>query len=228
MAEFLRQQSLINQEKLSQLRICIIGTGAIGSFVALSLTKMGCSHLTLWDKDLVETHNVSNQFFTKESFGEPKVVAVAKECMRYSPAGIDVSVFNQFYDGQPLENFDVVIALTDNIEGRKACFAAAQHATKCQLYIDGRMGAEIFRSFAFSPSNAEQCKDYYDNYIDGVQNEELPCTARTIIYNVQLAASMISSFIKKFVQSEAMPFELIFDFKDYSLSKSRIEVKQVA
>jgi len=226
LAEFLRQQSLINQEKLSQLRICIIGTGAIGSFTALSLTKMGCGHLTLWDKDTVALHNVSNQFFTKEAYGEPKVVAVARECQRYAPSGIDVNIFNEFYEGQPLENFDVIIALTDNIEGRKAVFAAAQKSTKCQLYIDGRMGAEIFRSFAFCPSNAEQCKDYYDNYIDGVQNEVLPCTARTIIYNVQLAASMISSFIKKYVQCEAMPFELIFNFKDYTLSKSRIEMKQ--
>ncbi len=228
MAEFLRQQSLINQEKLSQLRICIVGTGAIGSFTALSLTKMGVTHLTLWDKDLVETHNVSNQFFNKESFGEPKVVAVAKECSRYTPTSIDIAVYNEFYQGQPLENFDIIIALTDNIEGRKACFTAAQKSERCQLYIDGRMGAEIFRSLAFAPRNADAAKDYSDNYIDGVVNEVLPCTARTIIYNVQLASAMIASFVKRFVQQESIPFELIFNFKDYSLSKSKLEVNKIA
>ena len=222
MAEYIRQQSLVNQQKLAELRIAIVGTGSIGSFTALALTKMGCEHLTLWDKDQVELHNVSNQFFNKDSIGLPKVVAAVDECKRYTPDKVDVEVFNEVYDQQSLDKFDVVIALTDNIEGRKAAFENAQKSAKTQLFIDGRMGGELFKGYSFNPHSALADK-YYQNYIEGVENEELPCTARTIIYNVMMSSSIITSYVKKFVNGEPLPFELIFSFQTFQLMKSKEE-----
>jgi molybdopterin/thiamine biosynthesis adenylyltransferase len=209
----------VNQAKLAELRIAIVGTGSIGSYTAQALTKMGVGHFQLWDNDLVELHNLSNQFFTKDSLEIPKVVAAEKECQRIAPSNVDIDIRNEFYSGQDLD-FDVVIALTDNIEGRKASFEAAKRSERCKLFIDGRMGAELFRGFAFNPHSAADADKYYKDYIDGVSNEELPCTARTIIYNVLLASSAIASFVKKFVQGETMPFMLIFNFGDYSFAKS--------
>jgi molybdopterin/thiamine biosynthesis adenylyltransferase len=223
MSEYLRQQAIVNQDKLAELRIAIIGAGSIGSFTALALTKMGCEHLTLWDKDTVELHNVSNQFFNRDSIGIPKVVATSQECQRYTPKNVDIMYYHEFYEGQKLDNFDVVIVLTDNIEGRKAAFEASKASPKVTLYIDGRMGGELFRTFCFNPKIAELAVEYYNDYIDGVQNEELPCTARTIVYNVMMVSSVIASFVKKFVNCEAAPFQLLFNFGNYSFSKSKLE-----
>jgi threonine dehydrogenase-like Zn-dependent dehydrogenase len=223
MAEFIRQQSLVNQAKLSNLRVCIVGAGSIGSFTALALTKMGIQHLALWDRDVVELHNISNQFYTRDAIDTPKVIAVLNECKRYTPSEIDIECFNNFYDGQGMERYDVVIALTDNIEGRKAAFEASQKSPKTQLFVDGRMGAELFRSFAFNPHDSTLSTEYFNDYIDGVVNEELPCTARSIIYNVAFAASVITSFVKKFVCDQKMPFQFIFDFSTYKMSKSKME-----
>ena len=223
MSEYLRQQSMINQTKLAELRIAIIGAGSIGSFTALALTKMGCEHLTLWDKDTVELHNVSNQFFNKDSIGIPKVVATTQECQRYTPKKVDIDFFHDYYEGQNLDNFDVVIALTDNIEGRKAAFEAAKTSQKAILFIDGRMGGELFRTFCFNPKTTALDEEYYNDFIEGVVNEELPCTARTIIYNVMMASSIIASFVKKLVNNEKMPFQLLFNFGNYSFSKSKME-----
>ena len=222
MAEFLRQQSLINQAKLRELRVAIIGCGSIGSFTALTLTKMGVQHLTLWDNDVVDLHNLSNQFYAKEALEAPKVVAVAQECQRYTPTEVDVEIFNEFYSGQNLDKFDIVIALTDNIEGRRAAFEASKASIGAKLFIDGRMGAETLRTFCLDPKNQADCEKYFKDYIDGVVNEELPCTARTIIYNVQMVASLISSFVKKHVQGEATPFQVIFSFTDYTYAKSKL------
>jgi molybdopterin/thiamine biosynthesis adenylyltransferase len=222
LAEFIRQQSLIDQAKLSELRIAIIGAGAIGSYTALTLTKMGCTHLTVWDKDNVELHNISNQLFNRESLGTPKVVAVEQECKRYAPTGVDVEIYNEFYEGQTLDKHDVVIALTDNIEGRAKAFEAAFKSQKAMLFIDGRMGAETLRTFVFNPKDPDASKEYYEDYIEDVQNEELPCTARSIIYNVLMAASLISSYVKRFVQGEPAPFQIIYNFKDYSQCKSLV------
>ena len=221
MAEYIRQQNIINQSRLEELRIAIIGAGSIGSFTALALAKMGCKHLALWDHDTVELHNISNQFFNKESFGESKVSSVAAECKRYTPSGIDVETFNEFYYGQPLDKYDIVIALTDNIEGRKDAFEASKKSLQTKFFIDGRMGGELVRILSLNIKDEKLCEKYFTDYIDGVRNEELPCTERTIIYNVMLPASIITSYVKKFVNGEQTPFEFIFAFKTYDQVKSK-------
>ncbi len=223
MSEYLRQQSIVNQQRLAELRIAMIGAGSIGSFTALALTKMGCEHLTIWDKDVVELHNISNQFFNKDSIGIPKVVATTQECQRYTPKQVDITFYHEFYDGQNLDNFDVVIVLTDNIEGRKSAFEAAKTSQKSTMFIDGRMGGELFRTFCFNPKTVALATEYYNDYIEGVVNEELPCTARTIVYNVMMASSVIASFVKKLVNNEPVPFQLLFNFGNYSFSKSKLE-----
>ena len=220
--EFLRQQSLINQAKLSQLRVAIIGAGSVGGFTALALAKMGVTSFTIYDNDVVDTHNISNQFFAKESLDTPKVVAIAQELRRYCPTAVDVEVFNEFYSGQSLDKHDVVIVATDNIEGRAAALEASVKSTKCLLFIDGRMGAETLRTFAFNPSVAVNRVKYYNDYIDGVANEELPCTARTIVYNVLMVASLLASYVKKFVNGESIPFQVLFNFQDYTFAKTKV------
>ncbi len=208
---------------MNNLNIAIVGAGSIGSFTALALTKLGVQHLSLWDKDEVELHNVSNQFFTKESLGIPKVVATLQECQRYTPTSISIDFHNEVFEAQNLGNFDIVIVLTDNIEGRKAVFEAVKKSTKTTMFIDGRMRGELFRTFSFNPKNEVLTKEYYDDYIDGVANEVLPCTARSIIYNVLMASSIIASFVKKFTNGEATPFQFLFNFGNYSLTKSKME-----
>jgi hypothetical protein len=37
---YIRQQELVNQERLADLHVAVVGCGAVGSFVALSLCKM--------------------------------------------------------------------------------------------------------------------------------------------------------------------------------------------
>ncbi len=113
-----------------------------------------------------------------------------------------------------------MVALTDNIEGRAAAFESAKASINAKLFIDGRMGAETLRTFCLNPKSKPDSEKYYNDYIVGVHNEELPCTARTIIYNVLMAASLITSYVKKFVQGEAIPFQFVFNFGDYSQSKS--------
>jgi len=73
--KYIRQQELVNQEKLANLHVTIIGCGAVGSFTALSLCKMGVGQLTLIDNDKVSIENLPNQFFREDDIGEKKVAA---------------------------------------------------------------------------------------------------------------------------------------------------------
>ena len=221
---FLRQEGFVKPAELAQVSVAIIGAGSIGSFTALALTKMGVKKLTLVDKDNVELHNVSNQFFIRDDLGKAKVDATMTECLRHSPEkDLDVLVRNEFYDGSQQLDADIVIVLTDNIEGRAAAFKAASESFATKFFIDGRMGGELFRLFAFDPHDLKLAEKYREEFLDGVANSEEPCTARTIIYNVLLASSFISSYVKKYTCREKIPFQLAYAFGDMIQVKSKEE-----
>ena len=73
---FLRQLDILPPEKL-QFPIVVIGAGAIGSAAVVTLAKMGCGNMTIWDHDMLEEHNVSNQLCHLDAIGKPKAEALA-------------------------------------------------------------------------------------------------------------------------------------------------------
>lgn len=217
---FNRQLDLVNKTELDDLKVAILGCGAIGSYTALTLTKMGVKSLTLYDDDHVSLHNISNQFFTRDSIDKSKVQAVKEECLRQAPENNIIIVahpekyVDQFIDAR------IIIAAMDNIEGRNLALNQARKNLVTQLFIDGRMNAEAVRMFAFNPKDFDKSEYYYTNFIDGVENVEGPCTAKSIIYTVQYAASMITNTVKKFINKEQVPFELSFMFPELYLVKN--------
>ena len=218
---YTRQQGLVDPDKLAQLSVTIAGLGSIGSFTALTLTKMGIHRFTFIDKDLVQLHNVSNQFFTVKHLGKPKVEVALEECRRHSPEPkkLDVLLKDEEYKDQQLDT-DIVIAAFDNIEGRAALFKQSQLSQLVQLFIDTRMGGENFSVFSLNPHDSNAAAKYLQDFIDGVSNDVLPCTARSIAYNVLMVSSLVASHVKKFATGEPLPFNFSFGFQHLVQSKT--------
>ena len=76
-SRFMRQLDIISPEKLS-FPITVIGAGAIGSAAVVSLAKMGCSSIAVWDDDRLEEMNVPNQLCKPALVGQLKVDALAE------------------------------------------------------------------------------------------------------------------------------------------------------
>ena len=57
-----RQTDIVDADRLAELPVTVIGAGATGSFITLALAKMGVRHITVYDDDTVEEHNLPNQF----------------------------------------------------------------------------------------------------------------------------------------------------------------------
>lgn len=74
-----------NQEKIEQ-QICLcLGSGGLGSTVALNLVRLGVKRIYILDKDTVEYHNLNRQLlFSKEDIGKPKVEAAAKALQHHN------------------------------------------------------------------------------------------------------------------------------------------------
>ena len=56
----------------------IIGAGATGSWLSLILSKLGFSKIKVFDFDVIEEHNLPNQFFKNRQVGMLKVMALGK------------------------------------------------------------------------------------------------------------------------------------------------------
>lgn len=57
--------------------ITIVGAGAIGSRVFAALAELGLTHITTYDFDEVEGHNLANQIYGTNDIGKPKVAALS-------------------------------------------------------------------------------------------------------------------------------------------------------
>lgn len=94
----------------------IIGCGAIGSTVAENLTRLGIKYITLWDFDIVNPHNITNQMFFHEQIGQLKVNALEDTLTKINP-DLEVTTKTIPYKKQKISGY--VFLCLDNIDTRR-------------------------------------------------------------------------------------------------------------
>jgi molybdopterin/thiamine biosynthesis adenylyltransferase len=211
----LRQQDAVNMDKLSQLRITMIGAGSIGSTTALWLGKMGVNDIWIFDDDKVEEHNWSNQMFRGSDIGKPKCQAlfdVMKEFGMQTP----MVRLEKFVD-KPLSQ--LVISCVDSMSSRKTIWKAVRQQSGTRLYIDARMGLETLRVFALNPMIREERVEYAKSLYSDVSALQEPCTARTICYTPLMASAVICNLVKRYVNNEGIPGQIVMDLATYTTLK---------
>jgi len=203
---FLRQQDICPPEKL-QFPITVIGAGAIGSATVLTLAKMGCSNITVWDDDVLEEVNVPSQMCKPSCVGSPKVEAL-KELVR-DLTETEIIVRNKRYRGQRLEG--VVIAAVDNMGTRQLIWDKVRLRPAVSLLIDPRMGAEFARIYCIKPSDPDDAALYSQNSYAGTESERLPCSGRAIVYCPTVVAGVLAAAIKKHAMAIPPSREVLLD-----------------
>jgi adenylyltransferase/sulfurtransferase len=102
--------------------VAVVGLGATGSVIAGWLARAGVGHLTLIDRDLVETSNLQRQIlFHEADLYRPKA-EVAAARLREANSTVDLRpVVADLTSGNArnlLEGFDLIMDGTDNFEAR--------------------------------------------------------------------------------------------------------------
>jgi len=205
---FIRQQDAVDMRKLSSLNVTLIGAGSIGSTTAVWLGKMGITNMTVFDDDLVEEHNWSNQLYSEADIGRPKVEAlwdVMERLCSFTPRSIA-----HRYTDEPLT--EVVISAVDSMTSRKAIWQSVKKQPHVQLYIDARMGLETLIVHAVRRSSRTYAKSLHSD-AGGLQE---PCTARTICYTPLMASAVICNLVKRYVNSEEIPKQIVTDLATYT------------
>ena len=178
--KYIRQQELVNQERLVNLNVTVIGCGAVGSFTALSLCKMGLRQLTLIDPDTVSIENLPNQFFQECDLGKKKVAACA-EILQQFDSDIQINTLTRPFIKQKLES-DIVISSVDSMDVRKRIWGSVVSHKKAKLLIDPRMAAHVIQVYSVSPGDPSSLKAYEASLVDETETLQDRCTARSIIY----------------------------------------------
>jgi len=207
--DYIRQSGIVNIESFRDNEIAIIGCGAIGSFVAASLAKMGLTRFTLYDFDKVEAHNLPNQFFREEDIDFSKANATEMLMMQFNSLCI-INEKNK-YKGELLKT-PIVISCVDNMDIRKQIFKACKKDKKVQLFIDTRMGGLQGQVYTIDMDKKKEIKNYEKSLFSQKEAVQLKCTERSIIFTVLGMASVVCSQIIKCFNEEKIRNYIVLDY----------------
>ncbi len=113
---------LEGQRKLKAASVLVIGTGGLGSPVALYLAAAGVGHIGLVDYDVVDFSNLQRQVIHGTSgLGELKVESARERMLDINP-DIQVDVYNEPFTSENAmhiaQDYDILIDGTDNFPTR--------------------------------------------------------------------------------------------------------------
>lgn len=137
-----------NLDQLAQKRVCVVGLGSGGGFVALSLAMSGVSHFSLVDNDLLERGNVSRHVADLRYIGVNKAAAVADLIRQRNPDAQIVVREGPIEDHWDcLDNIDLLVAAVDNEQVKYAinerCLKRRLRASYAGVYERGEGGDHI-------------------------------------------------------------------------------------
>ena len=210
--DFLRQSSLVSQERISQSHVAIIGCGALGSATAMALAKMGVGCFTLFDSDIVTEINLPNQMYRIRDLNKYKVQALSEIIREYSDNGVGDDAFiithGENYTNKPLA--PIIIITTDSMSSRQLVWEQYLKQNQAKIYIEARMGAEEGQVYTITEKSQFNIQFYQERLYPDSEAKEAPCTAKAIIYNVFMIASLICRAYKAIIQEEVFPREVVF------------------
>lgn len=89
--------------RLAQCKVCVVGIGGVGSWVAEALARSGVGHLVLVDADEICLSNTNRQLHALDgSYGKPKVAEMARRLLAINPQ-LQVDAIEEFLTPSNLE-----------------------------------------------------------------------------------------------------------------------------
>lgn len=148
-----KDAAFMNLGELSQELILVGGVGGIGSATVLSLGKSlgGIPTIYILDNDRVESHNIGTQFFNEADVGNYKVYS-----LQSSMLSLGIKNINPIAHKYDNEITPIMISAFDNMEARKQMFNIWKNSEKRELFIDGRLRANLYEVYIVTKGREEE------------------------------------------------------------------------
>ena len=207
-----RQINILNPEEF-KTPIHIIGAGATGSWVALSLAKMGLENLFVYDFDEVGMHNLPNQAFTLRDIDKNKANSIRNIMKLFT--GMTIKARNtKLEGGEPLQG--IVFVLTDSMKSRKDIFnKSIRNNPNIDLMIETRMDLRGGRIYCIDPKNSNHVKRYEETFYSDDETEVSACgVSQTVLPSALAITSHAIWKLLNYVNNEIIHNETLLDFSN--------------
>jgi len=212
----LRSQDIVD---LSGVEFHIVGCGAIGSSVALQLTRLGGDNFFVYDFDKVEVQNIGVSQYIDEDIGKPKVKALIDHMIKINQNIRVEGVLSRFKHYKGTKEGILVLGL-DSMNARKEVVKSlSEHPNKPKTVIDGRMGAEHYQQYIYN--NITMAK-YEKNWYSDEDSDQEPCTRKATSYCSNMSGSFIANAAKNIVMKQPYFKEVTFNFSTLILDKKNL------
>ena len=212
----LRSQDIVD---LSGVEFHIVGCGAIGSSVALQLTRLGGDNFFVYDFDKVEVQNIGVSQYIDEDIGKPKVRALIDHMIKINQNIRVEGVLSRFKHYKGTKEGILVLGL-DSMDARKEVVKSlSEHPSKPKIVIDGRMGAEHYQQYIYN--NITMAK-YEKNWYSDEDSDQEPCTRKATSYCSNMSGSFIANAAKNIVMKQPYFKEVTFNFSTLILDKKNL------
>lgn len=141
-----------SQKEVNELKVIVIGAGAVGNEVIKDLTLLGVGNISIFDFDHIEQHNLTRSVLFRESdIGQAKANIAAARARELDPNITIRSYVGDFWSllgVRDLSTYDLVFCCVDNFEARIRCntMCLLAKVDLINLGIDSRFGVvETFR-----------------------------------------------------------------------------------
>jgi tRNA A37 threonylcarbamoyladenosine dehydratase len=117
-------------ERLAAARVCVVGLGAVGGYVAEGLARAGVGQLRLVDFDAIKESNINRQILAlRSTLGRMKVEAAAERVLDINPdAKVDIRPVFASADTMPalLSDMDLLVDAVDSLTPKVDILQAAR------------------------------------------------------------------------------------------------------
>lgn len=195
----------------------IIGAGATGSRVFAALVELGIKNISVYDPDVVESHNLANQIYGNADIGTSKVLGCNAYLRRKLGIPIETEIpksfrfYTQKVTPAYLDNYEnvsggVVFILTDTMQSRKDIFnslkrrcrtvtdANSAAALAPMLIIETRMGSTHGSVFTINPFDDAACKAWTSTLVDDTDTDNIELSPCGTPLSVGTTASLIANY----------------------------------
>ena len=208
--------------------VMIGGLGAIGSWIALFLARIGVE-ITAFDPDVVEEHNLGGQLYFRSSIGHNKAEAV-REVLHRLCDFLHMNSISARFERNSM-GCNICVAAFDNMKSRKDMFENwleyMQYSSSEQgIFIDGRLLMESFEIFMVDFTNKEHIERYKNYLFDDIEVKEEPCSAKATSHCGAAIAAFITGGITNWITNtmvyqspvREVPFRTLLDMALFNLT----------
>lgn len=199
----------------TNVKVTVVGAGAIGSHLVDILANMGVRDITVYDFDKVEPHNLPNQAFLPCHIGMPKVEALKR--LVYEKTGVEIVAHDMKVES--LENLEgYLVVCPDSLTARKQIvLSSARMNRKVPRVIDVRMGLQYGRVYSIDPCN----RNHLESWVAETKPEDddtisNPCNMIAIASTAHVLAAMAANqIIAHTIGNEKIPHNCWMEIQMY-------------